>query len=328
MSPRTSPYRARKVSSSSGAIPDLDASPARLISTSAGMARRRAADSLDSEWTSSQVSFTVFAFRLCRWPMKCQRNASPYRSCFAARSWARFSPTTWIPASARTAMSSGETYFVAATMVTSGPVSARMRSYRSRTSSASNKAEDAVGSARPARAPLREEEVRVAERAQVEPVDALAPGGTERALGGAPQVQLALVHQARAEAGLERLRHLAADLVAARPDSRADGGRERPFSERSATRLDDPLEQASRRSRAPRRSSGSPPRARASAARSRHSRGRRRGRRGFRAPRGERSPNGAGGSRRHAPDPPLPRRRYDAGSRPRDRAHPRPPYRG
>ena len=36
-----------------------------------------AADSEASEWQSSQIALTVFAFRLWRWPMKCQRNASP-----------------------------------------------------------------------------------------------------------------------------------------------------------------------------------------------------------------------------------------------------------
>ena len=57
--------------------------------------------------------------------MKCQRNASPYAACLAARSWARFSPTTSTPASARIAMSCSATYFVAATIVTAGPSSSR-----------------------------------------------------------------------------------------------------------------------------------------------------------------------------------------------------------
>ena len=60
--------------------------------------------------------------------MKCQRNASPYTACFASRSWARFSPTTSIPASTSTAMSSSETYFVAATTVTPAPTSRLIRS--------------------------------------------------------------------------------------------------------------------------------------------------------------------------------------------------------
>src|SRR5581483_6940331 len=36
--------------------------------------------------------------------MKCQRNAPAWRSCFARRSWSRFSPTTSTPASASAAM--------------------------------------------------------------------------------------------------------------------------------------------------------------------------------------------------------------------------------
>ena len=46
------------------------------------------------------MRFTTFTLFDCSWPMKCQRNASPYSACFASRSWARFSPTTVTPASA------------------------------------------------------------------------------------------------------------------------------------------------------------------------------------------------------------------------------------
>ena len=60
--------------------------------------------------------------------MKCQRNALPWAACFAARSWARFSPTTVTPASASAAIASTSTYFVAATTVTAGPTSATSRS--------------------------------------------------------------------------------------------------------------------------------------------------------------------------------------------------------
>ena len=41
------------------------------------ISRRCAADSESSECTSSQIRLTIFALRLCRWPMKCQRKASP-----------------------------------------------------------------------------------------------------------------------------------------------------------------------------------------------------------------------------------------------------------
>ena len=94
----------------------------------AGIVRRLAADSLASEWQSSHSSLTVFALRLCSWPMKCQRKASPWRACLASRSWALFSPTTSIPASRNRTRSSTATYLVAATTVTSGPSSARIRS--------------------------------------------------------------------------------------------------------------------------------------------------------------------------------------------------------
>jgi hypothetical protein len=66
-------------------MPDFDFSPDRLTSTSAGIVSRFAEDSLASEWHSSQRLLTVFALRLWRWPMKCQRNASPWRAYFAQR---------------------------------------------------------------------------------------------------------------------------------------------------------------------------------------------------------------------------------------------------
>ncbi len=92
------------------------------------MVRRPAAEMLESEWQSSQSSDTSRAFRDWRWPMKCQRKLSPWSACLAARSWRRFSPTTSTPASASTPRSSALTYFVAATTVTPGPTSARIRS--------------------------------------------------------------------------------------------------------------------------------------------------------------------------------------------------------
>ena len=62
---------------SSGATPDFDASPERFTSSSAGTVSLRAADSESSEWTSSQIGLTTFTLFDWRWPMKCQRNASP-----------------------------------------------------------------------------------------------------------------------------------------------------------------------------------------------------------------------------------------------------------
>ncbi len=52
--------------------------------------------------------------------MKCQWNASPHRSCFASRSWRRFSPTVSTPASASTPSSSAVTYLVATTIWRAG----------------------------------------------------------------------------------------------------------------------------------------------------------------------------------------------------------------
>ena len=74
------------------------------------------------------MRLTAFTLFDCSRPMKCQRNASPYSACLASRSCTRFSPTTSIPASASTAKSASGTYFVAATTVTPGPTSARIRS--------------------------------------------------------------------------------------------------------------------------------------------------------------------------------------------------------
>ena len=68
----------------------------RFTSRSAGTSSRRAAECESSEWTSSQIRLTTLTLFDCRWPMKCQRNASPYSACFASRSCARFSPTTSI----------------------------------------------------------------------------------------------------------------------------------------------------------------------------------------------------------------------------------------
>src|SRR4051794_16888142 len=204
-------------------MPDFDSSPERLTSTSAGIVSRLPADSLESEWQSSQSSFTVAALRLCRWPMKCQRKASPCSACFTARSCARFSPTSSIPASASTPRSSGATYLVAATIVTSAPSSARIRSWFARTVSA-DKAKHALPAGDPVVAAVREEPLRRARRAEVDPVDARAAGGAKGAFGGAPEVELAVAHEPEAERATKRRRHLLAHLVAAGADPGPDDG--------------------------------------------------------------------------------------------------------
>src|SRR3954449_11020382 len=152
-----------------------------------------AADSEASEWQSSHSPLTRGALRLWRWPMKCQRKASPWHSCFAWRSWARFSPTTSTPASASAARSSSATYFVAATTVTSGPTSSRMRSYRSRIS-AGDVGDHSLSAGAAGVAPVREERLGLTGGAAVEAVDALDSRAVERALGARPEVEVAPPH--------------------------------------------------------------------------------------------------------------------------------------
>src|SRR3954447_2025613 len=152
--------------------------------------------------------------------MKCQRKASPYTACFASRSCARFSPTTSTPASASTAMSASATYLVAATTVTAGPTSARTRSYRSRTSAGDN-TDDSLSARDAAVAAVGEEELGVACRAEVDPLARARARVSHRALRGGPEVEPPVAR----EIGLEALRHLRPDLVAARPDPGPDAGR-------------------------------------------------------------------------------------------------------
>src|SRR5215831_17986329 len=151
--------------------------------------------------------------------MKCHRKASPYTACFASRSCARFSPTIVTPASSSTAMSCNGTYLVAATTVTRGPASSRTRSTRARTSSG-DIADDSLHAARPAVAPVREEEVGAADRAQVDAVDPHHSRRAEQALRGAPEVEPTAARQV----GIETLGNLLAHLVAARACRRADDG--------------------------------------------------------------------------------------------------------
>src|SRR4051812_23650276 len=174
---------------SAGSTPDFDPSPARLTCTSAGTSSRRAADSESSEWTSSQIRFTTLTLFDCRWPMKCQRNASPYSACFASRSCARFSPTTVTPASSSAVICASGTYFVAATIVTAGPTSACTRSKRARISGGDG-TDHALHAAGEPVAAMREEELRMVARAEVEPFDTLDARPPEGPLGGAPEVEL------------------------------------------------------------------------------------------------------------------------------------------
>src|SRR5438270_1506102 len=211
---------------SSGLAPDFDASPARLTWTSAGTSSLRAAESESSECTSSQIRFRTFTLFDWRWPMKCQRNASPYSACFASRSCARFSPTTVMPASTSLAMSGRSTYFVAATIVTSGPTTERTCSKRSRIASGDS-TDHSLDTAGVPVAPMREEELRMVVRAEVDALDVLDASRTQGAFRRAPQVEVPIDGQVV----VEETGHLRPDLVAARADRGPDHGRLRALAE-------------------------------------------------------------------------------------------------
>src|SRR6188768_1942629 len=108
-----------------------------------------------------------------------------------------------IPASASVAMSSTDTYFVAATIVTFEPTSSRTRARRAAICSADN-AKDALRSSWPAGPALGEEEIRAAACAEVDPLDRLRARVEGCLLGGGPQIELAAVDDAVAEALAER----------------------------------------------------------------------------------------------------------------------------
>src|SRR6187431_794739 len=139
--------------------------------------------------------------------MKCQRKASPYAACLRSRSWARFSPTTSTPAAARRPMSSSATYFVAATIVTAGPTSARIRSRFARTASGDTGDHSLDTPWLPGPA-VREEALGVAERADVGAEHVVDPGRIQRALGSAPEVERAAADDVGPERRCERLRDL------------------------------------------------------------------------------------------------------------------------
>src|SRR5919198_4036442 len=163
------------------------------------------------------MRLTTFALVDCRWPMKCQRKASPYSACFASRSCARFSPTTSTPASARTAMSDTDTYFVAATMVTFGPTSSRIRAYCSRTSSG-DITDHSLSPRHAAVTPVREEVVAVARRAQVDPLDCRDARFAQGSFGRRRNVEVSPANHVGAEPRAICLADVLADLVAARSD--------------------------------------------------------------------------------------------------------------
>ena len=239
------------------------------------------------------MPLTIFALRLCRWPMKCQRNASPYAACFACEVLrAVLADDLDSRLGQRPPCPRADTYFVAATTVTPGPTSALIRSYAARTASG-----DMADHALACRAalPSRRCEKKSSgwQRVQRSSRSTRSHAGlAERPLGATSRGRAC--GRARRPAPKRRavrLGDLGADLVAARADRRPDdrGGataaerghgrpRRRPRAARASRRAGRRA-RAGRRSCARPRSGGSRRPSRASAGPARRSRGRRRARR-------------------------------------------------
>src|SRR6476646_7183773 len=115
-----------------------------------------------------------------------------------------------MPASARAAMSSSDTYFVAATTVTSGPTSALICLNRVRICS-EDVGNHPLTACASRVAPVREEQVRVAGRAEIGALDVGDARGVQRALGGGPQVEPAVAEDVGAVPVAERPRDLVSD---------------------------------------------------------------------------------------------------------------------
>src|SRR5688572_20133492 len=126
-----------------------------------------------------------------------------------------------MPASASRSISSGTTYLVAARTSTSGPASSRTSARLRRTTSGSMsrigsaiEPDHAALAARAAAvAPVGEEELRVAARAQVARFDAVDAGGAELAAGDLGQVEHVPLRDPLAEPG-EGVQHVEADFIA------------------------------------------------------------------------------------------------------------------
>src|SRR5919106_4138989 len=226
-------------------MPSFESSPATFtwISTSgAGFCpSRRSADSDAIEWISRTFGATSLTFRLWSWPMKSQVNRSPCASCFASRSWARFSPTSSMPASASAGRSAASTYLTAARISMSGPICSRTDSSLRRTCSESIAHDDArLAAGHATVAPVREIQLGLAAGAAVHVLDlGHARRGELRGYDD-PEVEHAAGH--RPVDVRERLEHLLPPLVAAAADPGADrGGRRR--REAGERLLDDPAGQ-------------------------------------------------------------------------------------
>ena len=189
-----------------------------------------------TEWISRQSGSICLTLRLCRLPMKSQAKASPQRSCLAARSCWRFSPTRRTPASASAPISSSGTYLVATRISTPSPARSRT-SARFAATFAGSMPWISSGHLRPSLDPgeprpggrcgrvaaVREEELRLAAGAEAGGLDLLDPGLEQEPPRDLGQVEHAAVGDAVAEVG-EGGEHLVADLVAAGTDPGADRG--------------------------------------------------------------------------------------------------------
>src|SRR5262245_27094966 len=140
-------------------------------------------------------------------------------------------------------MSSSDTYFVAATTVTPGPTSARTSSYRALICSG-DVGDHPLPAGPPCVTAVREEQIRVAGRAQVRASHVRDSCGAQGALGGGPEVEPPVPHHLVTVTLAERRGDLLPDLVAARTDPGADRRRERASSERCDSASDDPAQQA------------------------------------------------------------------------------------
>ncbi len=235
--------RSMKPASSAGAIPLLPASPATLTSIITWVlsvpwrASWASAESEATEWMYRTRSTTSRTLRLCSWPMKSQVNASPMASDLTARSWARFSPTSVTPASARTASSSTGTYLTAAsTSMSAGSrpaasIWSRTRSRLARTVSARR---PWIRSTTP-RPPVVRSRRRHADASTAAPAARTACTGRCRDTALTPAasswrraISLRSRLSAAADARVlgERRVDLVSDLVAARAGARPDRGRQ------------------------------------------------------------------------------------------------------
>jgi hypothetical protein len=129
-------------------------------------------------------------------------------------------------------------YFVATTIVTDGPTSDRMRSYRSRSSSGDTR-EDSLDAAGLAVAAVGEEELRMARRAEVDAFDLRDACVEQSAFGRAPQIEPAVADDLAPEARAERAGDVVAHLVATGTDPRADRSCELAVAEGGDGALDD-----------------------------------------------------------------------------------------